>query len=320
MTTSNDSSSEQEREPYPELVDTLYNLQAFREMSGAEEEMAIIPGTEGEVWGSDYSVLFDRHTGDRIVISSLPTDQAEFVGATVWMSNTEGVDVELEGREITAKDVIFWIDNNAESRFFNPEDGSRIIFDSEALAKRITYPRIYPEAQSDYDPRTLPDEHDFEQLERIITPKHDAYTLVSRIYDAKSEELKDSIEPGKPLVISNLGEIDYGEEGKSTKFEIKITENPPKDCSPQTEFDREFLIAINTLEILSFGVHPWGESETHLTTCKFQVSLFREGFVVTAFRGEKPIYCIPGDQLSKFMDRILHNTEENSQNNISTHA
>ena len=73
--------SEQER-----LRDTLYTLQFARETSGRDQEPAVI----NDEFVPNCSVFMDKKTDDRIVLTSLPLDEEDFEGATVWLSNPYG--------------------------------------------------------------------------------------------------------------------------------------------------------------------------------------------------------------------------------------
>ena len=70
------------------LHDTLYSLNALRELSMKSPELAIA----GDQILEDCSVFKDLKTGDRITVSALPADEAEFTGAMVAITRMFDVD------------------------------------------------------------------------------------------------------------------------------------------------------------------------------------------------------------------------------------
>lgn len=294
----------EQQSTHPELIDALYNLQALREMSGNEPELAVITGAEVE-WEEDCTVVIDEKTGDRIVVTKLPLDQIDFDGATVWMSNVEeGVHLETDEWEVTSKDVIFWVNSAAQAKYFNPHSGMFSNIDPDILANRLDMPRIRPIPVSDYDPRYVPGDSDSHKFESIFTPTTDAYTLASKIVDRVALQTGNDKIKDKGMVIA--------EDNQATTFDLTLKEVEPlvgvyASCGPKG-FDRRFVLQIFTGESLGFMVMPLGGGSTELmrgTGRVLNATVLREGILVSMMLGEKKILCLPSNNMKRFVDLVL---------------
>lgn len=275
------------------LLDALYDLQMVREMSDADPEPAVI----GNEFLTECNVIKDANTNDRIVISGLPKDPADFKGAKVWFSNPDcGVGIDL-GEQSNPYDVIFWIDKALKVQYHNPENDCVSDFDTEKLAEMLSFPNIKPIAQSEADPRDLP-----EELEIISVPQTDSYTLASRIADSYFEQ-------GYIFDIKKYGLIDYNA-NKSTTFDIKIEEVQRDKKILIDEFDREFQIKIQLGKVFSLPVTPWGEPEKSITTSIIEVRLVRDGIILNETKNGKSTSYIPSSITQRFINKILHNASE----------
>lgn len=277
--------------PEEHLRDTLYHLRAYRELRGCETEPAVF----GEELMTGCSVIIDKNTGDRIVMTDLPVDEADFSGAAVWLSNPDkGVEIKTAQWQAGPKDVIFWINEALQPKYFNPHSGARVPFSAKDLAERLDYPRIYPVPQAEEDPRHIPTEIEF-----ISTPQTNTYTLASRIFDTELEQ-------HRRVIARRAGIIDY-DLGEATTFDLEINEVLPSEDSPRSdEFDREFVMFIKLGEKMRLPVIPWGQSQIDLVGKDLKVRVVREGMLVSAVQNGKEVVCIPATLTRHFLDSILH--------------
>ncbi len=276
------------------LLDALYDLQMLRELSGADLEPAVM----GNEVFPECNVIKDAKTDDRIVISGLPKDPSDFEGATVWISNPDvGVAIDAGKWQSSPYNVIFWIDKALKAKYHNPEYGYIIDFDTEKLAEMLSFPNIKPIAQSEADPRDLP-----EELEIISVPKTDSYTLASRIADYNYEH-------GYSFEVKKYGLVDYNV-NKSTTFDIKIEEVQYDKKILLDEFDREFLIKIQLGKVFNLPVTPWGEPETSINESSISAKLVRDGIIMYGTRNGKNISYIPSSITQRFINNILRYASE----------
>lgn len=276
-----------------ELIDALYDLQALREISGADYEPAVF---DHDVQPR-CNVFIDKRTNDRIVMTGLPLDMDDFDGAAVWLSNPEvGVAIDSGKWQASPYDVIFWIDKACQNvRYFNPRKGSRIKFDAGVLAGMLSVPRIKPAAQSEIDPREIPDEIEF-----ISTPQTNTYTLASRLSDS-------DIEFHRRIIARRYGIIDYDYD-KSTTFDLQIHEVLPGEDSLRTgEFDREFAVLLHLGNTINMPVIPWGRPEINIKGNDFKIRVVREGMLISAIEDGKELVCVPTPITEGFIDSILDN-------------
>jgi hypothetical protein len=282
------------------LKDTLYGLQSYREISGVEAEPALIQDELRE----DCTVLVDKKTDDRIVLTPLPANEADFDGAAIWMSNPLGVEIRQGQWDASPKDVIFWVSKALSTRYYNPHTGIFLPFPSGNLAERIEYPTIIPEAMSEYDPRRIPEDYEF-----LRVPTSDTYTLASGIFDYE-------LENNRRLIAARYG-IDDTDAANLRAYDIKVTELLPGDdmtgsepyaAKRRGEFDREFLLLLDFGEATSLMVMPWGEHEQRVTATDFKIRIYREGMIFdVATRDGKVSHCMPTPETHRYVDRLLHN-------------
>lgn len=300
--------------PESKLIDAIYELQLLRDVNTVRSKNTETGGeTEGRDENQLYSelavigdkielnctVLKDEHTNNRIVITDLPADQKKFNGAAVWISNPEvGVAIDAGQWQASPYDVIFWIDEAVKVRYLNPRKGSRIPFNTEILANSLTVPNIKPIAQSEIDPREIP-----EELEYISVPQTDSYTLTSRISDI-------DIEQKRLLIAKRFGVIEYDID-KSTTFDISIHEVFPSETSYRfAEFDREFTLLLHLGEPFKLDATPWGQPETVIKGRDFKIRILREGILISAIQNGNEVSCIPSKSTQNFIDRILRYSSE----------
>lgn len=280
--------------PEAVLLDALYDLQMLRELSEKDLEPAVM----GNEVFSECNVIKDAKTKDRIVISGLPKDPAEFESATVWFSNHDyGVAIDSGKWQASPKDIIFWIDKALKVKYHNPEHGCVIDFDTEKLAEMLSFPNIKPIAQSEVDPRDLP-----EALEIISVPKTDSYTLASRIADNNYEQ-------GYSFEVKKYGLVDYNV-NKSTTFDIKLEEVQYDKKILLDEFDREFQIEIQLGKVFNLPVTPWGEPETSINESSISAKLVRDGIIMYGTKNGKSISYIPSSITQRFINNILRYASE----------
>lgn len=292
--------------PEQHLKDTLYHLQTYRELAGVDVEPAIFQGSMQDEFYEQCTVLIDKVTDDRIVITELPLDEVEFDGAAVWISNPLGVEVRQGQWEASPKDVIFWIGESLSVRYFNPRAGVVLPFPTRRLAERIEYPTtINPEPVSESDPRQIPEDFDFLRI-----PKSDSYTLASGIFDYE-------LENNHRLIASRYGIYkDTAYEGNSRAFDIKLTEQLPgsQEAGPvhsnierRGEFDREFLLLLNLGEQTGLTVIPWGGGgELQVRGTEFKIRVFREGMIFDLAADDGEVrHCIPTQATQRYIDALL---------------
>lgn len=285
------------QKPEDYLLDTLYNFQAYREISGSETEPAVFD----ENIYSGCSVFIDKNTEDRIVITNLPLDNVDFSGASVWLSNPDkGVEIRTNQWQASPYDVIFWIDKALRVTYFNPHEGVRVAyFPAQLLAERLDFPRVYPIPQSEQDPRLIPDE-----IEYVSTPQTNTYTLASRIFDI-------DLETKHRLIARRYGIIDY-DVGESTTFDLAIHETLPSEDSPRSdEFDREFILDMNLGRKMVLNVIPWGKEEIGLVGNDYKIRVVREGMLISGLQDGREVMCIPTKATRYFIDSILHSASQN---------
>lgn len=286
--------------PEQKLLDVLYDLQHVREVGGSDAEPAVF----GDQIQQNCSVIIDKHTNDRIVLTSLPVDSNDFDGAAVWVSNPEyGVAIDAGQWQASPSDVIFWINKAIDVRYFNPRRGSRIKYDAEKLAERLSFPNIYPIPQSETDPRDIP-----EELEFISTPQTNTYTLASRISE-------NDLEYRRRVIARRYGVIDYDAD-KATTFDLQIHEILPSEDSPRSdEFDREFTVLLHLGQRFNLPVVPWGSPEIDVKGNDFKIRVVREGMLISAVKDGKEITCIPTSITRRFIDSILHHASQSDGDN-----
>lgn len=289
--------SEMFQKPEDYLLDTLYNLQAYREIRGIDPEPAVMDRNIHQ----ECSVFTDRNTGDRIVITKLPIDDSDFEGASVWLSNPDqGVEVRTQQWQASPYDVIFWVSKAVDVTYFNPHTGTRVpFFPVQELAERLDFPRIYPVPQSEEDPRLIPPD-----IEYLSTPQTNTYTLASRIFDI-------NIERNDSLNARSFGIIDY-DIGESTIFDLEINETTPSEDLPRRdEFDREFILFIRLGNKIKLKVVPWGQDEMDVVADNYKIKVVREGMLLSVFMGGKETMCIPTKPTKLFIDSILSSATQN---------
>lgn len=282
-----------------ELIDALYGLQALHQMSGHVPEPALM----GEELHEDCSIVVDAYSKDRIAITSLPVDEADFDGAAVWINNTQnGVEVDEVEHEVTPKDVLFWISKSAHARYFSKDSGSFRVVEPDWLARRITPPNIKPIPQSEYDPRYVPDEDELHKFEGIIVPRSHTYTLASGMFDRHLEE--------KRSLITKASGIVGLDNGISTTYDFQLTEVLPQaDNFRVSEFDREFTLLIELGDKPGLTMYALGDSRPLHAGKSLHITVLREGFIVHAHFGNRKIHCVPSIEMRRLIDQVLHNAE-----------
>ncbi len=278
--------------PELHLRDRLYDLQALRELADKSMEVALI----GEDIHETCNVFTDLYTGDRIITTKLPVDEARFSGAKVLISNMEyGVEIDSEELDVLPHDVIFAIDRALRVKRVDPQTGQTSPFDVAELAKRICVPRIKPAAVSEIDEREPPLAY-----ELLSTPEKYTYTLASGMYDRHLEERV-------RLIVKTGGILNYGV-GKSTTFDAELYEMlPKKDEIRLTEFDREFAMWLRTGDEMSLTATPWGQEEIIGRGKQFKFKIHRGGIIVDMVRNDKIVHCTPGEDAVNIVNSILEN-------------
>lgn len=274
------------------LLDTLYDLQFIREVSGKDVEPAVM----GSEVLSECNILIDSKTNDRIVTSILPNNPDDFTGATVWISNPDvGVAIDAGKWQSSPYNVIFWIDKALQVRYFNLDHTVSVDFDADCLVERLSFPNIIPVAQSEYDLREIPNE-----IENLSIPQVDSYTTASRIIDSNQESNKQNS-------LKRFGIIEYDVD-KSTTFDIALYEKTPEEEGlDNIDFEREFKAKIQLGQSLIMPVIPWGQPEIMVSGRDIEVRILRGGVIIKAFKDGKEINCIPSKMTQKFFDNILEN-------------
>ncbi len=286
--------------PEQNLLDALYSLQAYRQISCQDPEPAVFGG---EIH-PECSVFKDRNTGDRIVVTALPLDDADFTGASVWLSNPEqGVEVRTEKWQASPPDVIFWIDEALRVIYHNPSTGAKVRgFPTQTLAERIDFPRIYPIPQSEQDPRSIPNE-----IESLYTPQTDTYTLSSRIFDTNLEN--------NLSVFARCYGVVGQEQGEAMAFDLSIYETMPSSKSLRSdEFDREFILGLDLGAETALTVRPWGRPQTILVGRSFKIKVVREGMLISSLQNGREVMCIPTKETEQFIDSVLLSASQNQSN------
>lgn len=277
--------------PELKLFNAMYDLRFVCEVGGADTEPAVI----GQEIMPECSVIKDEHTGDRIVVTAIPDSPDDFKGAAIWLSNPEvGVAIDAGQWQTSPYDVIFWVSEALQARYYNPSTGARVKFDSKILANRISYPTIKPIPQSETDPRDLPG-----KIECITVPQTDSYTYTSRIVDIGYEDSDSQI-------AERFGIVQYNQ-NKSTTFDVAISEIRPTDKTQVIdEFDREFELKLRLGQRFNLLVKPWGQpTETYITGNNFRVKVVREGLVIYGEKADRQIGCMPSKLTTQFINNIL---------------
>ncbi len=139
--------------PEQYLEDTLYNFQAVREIADRQLEWALFEDRIQD----DCSVFVDQRTGNRIVITELPFDPVDFLGATVQIRNVENPPMISWGEEIIEEcELLFQISSNFQPFLKNPRNGKWLAGDAEQLAHMLDMPQTKPYPHSEYDSRVQP--------------------------------------------------------------------------------------------------------------------------------------------------------------------
>lgn len=291
------------------LRDALYELQSGHERCGAELEPAVFAGEDDII--PQCSVFKDNRTGDRIVLTKLPLDEADFEGAAIWISNPRGISIvpndyfeslndDFEQIK-TRKDVIFYIGRGATSVCYDIDEHETLMIDNNMLAEIIEVPKILPIPQSETDPRDLPND-----LEFLHTPTTDTYTLATRIFDTE-------LEYNHSLLGNRSGIVKDDNLSIQTTYDLQVTENIPDGLNTRiSEFDREMLISIMLGDPIKLSIKMLGSEETkYLNSNQFRIRVFREGIIIDAKNSEgRKILCVPTPDTKQFIDQVLQNAED----------
>lgn len=290
--------------PEQELKDTLYELQAAREMSGREQEPAVVANN----FVPDCSVFKDKNTGDRIVLTPLPRDDADFTEATVWLSNPVGLtilsdellDVIDVDEEYDHKDIVLFIGKGATALCFDDASKDTYQIDTQLIADMLRVPRILPVPQSEIDPREFPADIDF-----LYVPTSDTYTLATRIFDSELENNR--------RLLANRSGIISDKDQRLISYDLQISELLPTNPEVRlSEFDREMQISMRFSDDVSLAVRPLGDPEIRLLTNNgFRIKVVREGMIIDAKNAQDNIIkCIPTLDTKELIDQILQNAQD----------
>ena len=311
--------------PESQLIDALYTLHRIPEQTDFKRDIAIIGGELREGCG----VYRDLKTGNRIVMTDLPLDPIEFVGALVSISHPdEKVKLSVDGRELSLSEVEIDISPTLESRLTSPDlEDSRVIPILDLL-KLVEFPSINPIPVDDEDPRQLPipisqlldPPEGKEYLGQVIsrtdfdilaTPHGLTYTKLASIMDPildAEPEFDDDI-ASVYNVEATLDGILNDFDGDSLGYKVVISEDLPVERDFRaTDFDRRFDIEVSCNRAINLEVKLIGSSTiVNVTGEVMSFLLQREGLILNAYVRGIPNKCIPEYETLKFLEKVILN-------------
>ncbi|MCX6727418.1 MAG: hypothetical protein NTX11_01225 [Candidatus Saccharibacteria bacterium] len=288
------------------LHDTLYSLNALRELSMKSPELAIA----GDQILEDCSVFKDLKTGDRITVSALPADEAEFTGAMVAI--TRMFDVDDKNPDQTPKqpqERLFTVTSRYDV-FEKISDQEWMPFSPYDLAYLLDVPQTKPVAVSEYDPRDtppiligeIPTDLNPEELytyfnrqlnaDFLTMPEEALYTHCSGVLDAL---LSQDEAPG----FGNVTLEGVIQTFKSQLFSLEINEMPTEESlDGYVGFDRIFNLTYTVLNgPTAMGAIKLGESTNVILVkgTEFDFKLTRGGMVMYANDNGRKVNLVPVD-------------------------